>query len=368
MISNRSFFIADNLDVLSKMDNESVDLIYLDPPYNSGRNYYTKTGIKAFQDKWSLADVKAEWVDTLAKHSKGLWSLLLLSGSLGNESIQAYLTYIAIRLIDLHRILRPTGSIYIQCDSNAAYYIKLTMDAIFSLNNFRSNITWHRTRGAKTSLKNFPDNTDVILYYTKSSKYCFNPAFSVLSKPTLKTYNGNDYDGRGVYCSLLLQSMTRRPNLMYDFRDNNGKVWCHPLKGWSMVMEKLKRLENQGRLILDGKTLRKKGYWNERDNGGKKVSNLWHDISQLQGGSYESTDYPTQKPLALLDRIITASSNKGDTVLDPFCGSATTCVAAEKLGRRWVGIDINPQTRELVELRLEKEMNVKVNFVSSIEP
>lgn len=187
------------------------------------------------------------------------------------------------------------------------------MDEIFSPDRYLNEITWLRSSSGKTTSKSFPRDTDTILLYSKAEEYTFNSVYQPLLDKTIAMYDKDNNDGRGRYRYYLMQKTGGPgPETTYDYVDNNGRVWKCPPKGWRMKYEKIKALENDGRLVLTGYTLQEKAYWNERENEGRLSSNLWSDIPNLQGSSSEMVGYPTQKPEALLERIIRASSNEGD--------------------------------------------------------
>lgn len=308
-IENRTLFTCDNLDIMRGINSETIDLIYLDPPFNSNRNYAAPIGSQAagaaFKDTWSLDDIKKEWAEELEASDKAIWAAITMAGYIGGESIQAYLTYMAIRLIEIRRILKKTGSIWLHCDPTASHYLKVLMDAVFGERSFKNEIVWHYRRWTAAS-KRFQRMHDILFYYTKSDRY----------------------------------------------------VFTNPLQAYADE----KYIEDTVRGIVDGKTVRlkdEKGNYIKRktQKGGVLMHDVWEDINFIAPTSKERTGYPTQKPLALLERIIEASSNEGDVVLDPFCGCATTCIAAEKLGRQWIGIDIEPKARDIVIERLKKEVD-----------
>jgi adenine-specific DNA-methyltransferase len=320
-------FWGDNLQVLSHLLKEyrgKIDLIYIDPPFDSEADYVKQVKIRGeivTGEQGSLLEEK-QYSDIWAKDQ--------------------YLEFMYERLILLRELLTDKGSFYLHCDWAKAAHLKLICDEIFGDDNFRAAITWQRSTSGKTATKTFIDNADIILHFSKSNQYVYNPVFKELSEKTKKMYKYDDKDGRGKYRLYPLQKTAKRtPGTSYDYTDNDGKLWRCPAKGWRMVEDKLRDLENDNRLYKEGGTLSEKAYWNERENEGKLADNIWADIPNLQGGNLEMTDYPTQKPEALLERIIRASSSIGDVVFDCFCGSGTTMAAAQKLGRRWIGCDIN---------------------------
>jgi len=303
-IHNRQVFAMDNIDVLRAINSASVDLIYLDPPFNKKKEFVSplkkdffkdmaeeqKTQIKEtkkarFKDIFTEDDAKVELAFELKERHEKLYNLLNSIKQIeGNKSFNFwYLVYMAIRLIECHRVLKKTGSIYLHCDPTMSHYLKLTMDYIFGENNFRNEIVWHYYNGASVAKTNYARKHDIILFYAKSRLNYF-----------------SDEDAREPYV------------------ENSNYV-----KNW-------------------------KSYGAGPPNPhGKRMHDVWR-IPSLNNMSKERTGYPTQKPLALLKRIINASSNEGDMVLDPFCGCATTPVAAEILNRQWVGVDLEPRSYHLV--------------------
>ncbi len=329
-IENRTLFTGDNLEVMRAMNSESVDLIYLDPPFNKKFVFPIGKGTDAkfgFTDIWGFGKGKddpylqetelAAYSELLEvselflhrppevlakKDAKTLLDFLEMMGRVGDESAMAYLSFMAIRLLEMKRILRPTGSIYLHCDMTMSHFIKLLMDIIFGGDNFRNEVIWQYF-GPHSSKKNYPRKHDTLFFYTKTKKYCFNLSASFV-----------EYDEKAV----------RR----YDKIDSKG---------------------NRYKLYWDKNGTERKSYMKEG-----RPTEIFR-IPFVQGTAKEKTGYPTQKPIALLERIISASSNKGDLVLDPFCGCATTCVAAERLNREWIGIDVAEEAARQVRNRLTEE-------------
>ena len=300
-MSKRTFhntlYTNDNLYVLSGMNSESVDLIYLDPPFNSKRMYSAPVGSKAagasFKDMWHWSDVDEYYLDALAVNFPELTRYIASVGKIHSKAMMAYLTYMSQRIVEMHRVLKSTGSIYLHCDPTASHYLKILLDEIFGKNNFRNEIVWsyHRWTSVSTA---FQGTHDTILFYAKNKKKI---EFNVQTEP-------------------------------YSTQSKH----------------KAKRFTK----ITDGKLIQNYTEDNVRE---KSMRDVW-DISFLNSMSKERTGYPTQKPLVLLHRIIKASSKEGDIVLDPFCGCATTCVAAQHLGRKWLGIDIEKQSVNILIERL----------------
>lgn len=295
-VKNRTLFTGDNLPILRGMESDSVDLIYLDPPFNSNRHYSAPIGSQAagaaFKDAWTFEDTDAAWWGQLSEQYPALYSVIHAAGEVGGKGDQAYLIYMAIRLLELQRVLKLTGSLYLHCDPTMSHSLKLALDAVFGKKNFRNEIVWgYRTGGI--SKKYWPKKHDILLVYGKEK----------------------------------------------------SKTLHHPI---------------QERVIYE------KPFFNEqKDEEGRfyadvYVRDVWDEdkIKPIINVSKERLGYPTQKPEALLQRIIQASSQAGDMVLDPFCGCATTLVAAEKLGRQWIGVDISPRAIDLVKIRMSEKAGI----------
>ena len=347
---NRTVWTGDNLHILRGMNSETVDLIYLDPPFNSNQNFSAPIGSEAagatFKDTWTLDDLDVSWMGLIADEEPAIAALLEASGRTHSTGMQSYLTMMAVRLLEMRRVLRQTGSIYLHCDPTASHYLKQLMDAIFGSENYRNEIVWRRTTGVKGTrgaTKSLGSVTDTILFYARSSEH-------IITIPRVKEMTDGmrpfkHKDDKGVYRAVadLYADAALHDSPKYEWNDHN------PPHGWRVSEVNLKMLHEQDRIHYNanGKPFRKQ-YEHEWD--GAPVSSLWADIPQAP--KRERVGYPTQKPLALLDRIIKASSEPGDVVLDPFCGCATACVAAENLGRQWAGIDLSSKAGELVMHRL----------------
>lgn len=355
-------YLGDNLDILRNyVEDESIDLIYLDPPFNSNATYNVlfqeKSGeksaaqITAFEDTWHWGQESEYAYQEIVRESpKKLADLIqAFRMFLGQNDMMAYLTMMAQRMSELHRMLRPTGSIYLHCDPTASHYLKLLMDSIFDPKNYRNEIIWQRTFAGKPIYKNLPKNTDNILWYTKTDNYFFKPVLLPLSDDDIASFNLDDNDGCGKYNTQPIINPGYRPNLKYVYKDLQGREWQPPKNGWRFNEDRMHELEKQNRLYFKG-TIREKYYLSERLAKGKQASNIWADIPIVSG--IESLGYPTQKPEALLERIIKASSNEGDLVLDPFCGCGTAISVAERLHRRWIGIDLTHLAITLMRHRL----------------
>lgn len=298
-MTKNALYYGDNLDVLREnIKDETVDLIYLDPPFNSQATYnQSATQIKAFEDTWRWDEHAEDAFDQVVRgDNAGVAEMLrMIRSFLGENDMMAYLTMMAIRLLEMHRKLKTTGSLYLHCDPKASHYLKVLLDAVFGARDFRNEIIWCYRKWS-TKGRQFSRNHDVILFYSKGAESTFNTQFVPVSVGTMRRWGGKKqqaYLEDGVRKAASIEEEARSP--------------CPD----------------------------------------------WWDISILNPNSKERINYPTQKPLKLLDRIIRASSNEGDVVLDPFCGCGTTVHAAQKLGRGWIGIDNTHLAISLAEKRLD---------------
>ncbi|MCH9852451.1 MAG: site-specific DNA-methyltransferase [Alphaproteobacteria bacterium] len=370
-INNRTIFCRDNIDILQGINSDSIDLIYLDPPFNKNKVFTAISGSAAegaeFADIFRFADIKKQWLATIKeKQPKASILLNAVKTISGKHSYHfCYLAYMAIRLMACYRILKQTGSIYLHCDSTMSHYLKLLMDCIFGEENFCNDIIWQRNdkrgKGSQFKSKKFGNNTDNILFYSKSDKYHLQTTLWDETHIAQK-FDKSDEKGRLYYTGIPIfcaKNMGARPNLCYQWR---GFENPHP-SGWRLSKARIEEEYQKGNIIIsnDGKKIERRKYLDDYD--GEPIDNHWTDIARIST-STEATGYPTQKPLALLERIIKASSNEGDMVLDPFCGSATSCVAAEKLNRQWIGIDISAKSYELLQLRLQTETDCALSDVN----
>jgi site-specific DNA-methyltransferase (adenine-specific) len=361
MTPKNTLYYGDNLYILRDMPNEFVDLVYLDPPFNSNRSYNVlfkdETGkesdaqIVAFGDTWHWNDKAEEAYRALVTQQDESISRMIeaMRQFIGSNQMMAYLVMMAARLVELHRVLKPTGSLYLHCDPTASHYLKVVLDTIFGVQNFKSEITWKRYSAHNDARNSYAFVTDTIFFYTKSNKAQFNVLRTGYDEKYIEDFfQQTDSDGRR-YGVNNLASPNPRPNLTYEY-----KGYPPPPNGWKVTKEKMEQLDREGRLHFpknpNGR-IRLKYYVDELK--GVPVTNLWDDIPALTGAHAERLGYPTQKPVALLERIISASSNPGDLVLDPFCGCGTTIAAAQKLDRRWIGIDITHLSIALQKYRLK---------------
>lgn len=351
---NRTLVRDDNLNVLRSMNSEAVHLVTTDPPFKKGRDFYaTPDSLAAgasFQDRWSWdIDVHDEWVDKLKDDFPKVWNVIESSRNSYGDDMGAFLCFMAVRILEIHRILRKDGSMYLHCDTTASHYLKELMDSIFGHDNFRNSISWQRNDGRGKGSQHDPlswgRNTDTILFYAKSKIAKLRPYKKLSDDQIREQFPKIDKDGRRYKTGIPVfrsKSMGARPNLCFEWR---GMQNPHP-SGWRLSKERLEEEYKKGNIVLHerGKIERRK-YADEYH--GAPMDDFWGDIQRITSGS-KDTGYPTQKPVPLYERIIEASSNKGDIILDPFCGCATTCIAAEKLGRRWMGIDIWEKAHEMV--------------------
>ena len=360
--ANQTIWTGDNIEIMRGMNSASVDLIYLDPPFNSKANYAAPIGSKAagaaFKDTWSLSDVDAEWINLIEAKHPALHRVLLAAM---NDSDKSYLAYMAARLLEMRRILKPTGSIYLHCDPTMSHYLKLVMDAVFGRKAYRNEISWRRTttkNDYRQGATNWPRVRDVMLHYSQSGEV-FHQQFAPYSEEYIrKAYRH-------------VESGTGRRYRLSDLAAPGAGTRGHPayelmgvVRHWRYNEERMKELVEAGRVIqtAPGRVPAYKRYLDEVP--GVAVSDSWEDIPPVQGQAKERVGYPTQKPLALLRRIIEASSNPGDVVFDPFCGCATALVAAEELKRQWIGIDISEKAAELVLMRLQDELSLLTHKVT----
>lgn len=343
-----TLFHGDNLDILREhIGDETVDLIYLDPPFNSNRDYNVlfkeKSGIaspaqmEAFTDTWTWDQAaEAAMVDMEGSAPSQVVRMInALRDMVGDNDLMAYLAMMCQRLLELHRVLKPTGSIYLHCDPTASHYLKVLLDTVFGVKQFRNEIIWKRTSSHNDSLR-FASIHDCILYYSKTNESLWNSQHLPHNESYVKShYNRLDDKGRQYRLDNIVRSasMGERPNLVYEYKGYT------PHWGWRVIKEKLEQIDRNGRLMwVKSGTPYLIRYLDEMP--GPTTPSIWDDIPPVNSQARERLGYPTQKPLALLERIISASSNPGDIVLDPFCGCGTAVAAAEKMGRQWIGIDV----------------------------
>ena len=351
-VKNRTLFTGDNLDIMRGINSTSVDLIYADPPFNSNRNYAAPIGSEAagaaFKDTWTLSDVDVAWIGLIAEREPALASIIDAAGLAHGKGMQSYLVMMTVRLLEMRRLLKPTGSVYLHCDATASHYLKLVLDCIFGASAFRSEVTWKRTSAKGLARANYPANADTILYYAKTQDCAWNPQYRPLEREYVESHytKVEPETGRRYRLDNLLNPNRDRPNLTYEFMGVT--------RVWRWTRERMKAAHEKGLIVQTkpGGTPQLKRYLDE--SKGTQIDTVWDDIPAINSQAKERVGYPTQKPLALLERIIKASSSEGDLVLDPFCGCATALVAAETLNRQWIGIDLSSLAVKLVLSRLQK--------------
>jgi site-specific DNA-methyltransferase (adenine-specific) len=357
---------GDNLDVLREsVASESVYLIYLDPPFNSQATYNvlfksptgvgSQSQIAAFEDTWHWGQEAEQAFSDVIKsgHTDTADLLRSLRGFLGDNDMMAYLVMMAVRILELHRVLKPTGGIFLHCDATASHYLKLIMDSVFGHENYRNEVIWQRTTGKGLMTVKLPNSHDVILSYQKKDGAYWNmdamfQSYDIDNLPdkTSEKYSHRDPDGRRYQLDNLINPNPNRPNLTYEF--------LGVTRVWRWTRDRMQKAYEDGIVIQPnpGSVPRMKRYLDEQR--GISLGDVWTDIPPLNSQAQERLGYPTQKPLALLERIIKLATKPGDVVLDPFCGCGTSIHAAQRLGRAWVGIDITHLAISLIEGRLKE--------------
>jgi DNA modification methylase len=360
-------FYGDNLEVLRRhIKDESVDLCYIDPPFNSKRNYnqiYNNIGkedqaqAQAFIDTWTWDDIANQGLAEIQENYLGHFtsqSIDLISGLakvLGKGSLLAYLVSMTLRIAEIYRVLKPTGSFYLHCDPSASHYLKIIIDSIFCAQggDYKNEITWQRTNSHNINAKYFQKVFDQILFYVKTDNYIWNPLYSEYSAEQMKRYK-QDEQGRW-YTGQDLTISTASQDRKFEWRGTLPPA----NRGWAASIEQLEKWYREGKILVkkDGSP-RMDGHKIFLDETkGKRMIDLWTDIERIGNTSRERLGYPTQKPEALLERILKSSSNEGDVVLDAYCGCGTTVAVSQRLNRQWIGIDITYQSISLILKRLE---------------
>lgn len=386
-MANRLFY-ADNLDALRALADASVDLVYLDPPFNSHANYnilFKSPGghgadsqIQAFEDSWRWNNAAEDAFEQVLRAGcpRAFELLRMMRGFLGQNDMMAYLSMMAIRLIELHRVLKATGSLYLHCDPTASHYLKLLLDGVFGASAYRSEISWKRSSAhndARQGRRQYGNVRDTLFFYTKSDEWTWNWQYTDYDRAYVESaYRFTDPDGRryrrdnltaakpggdvsyawpvkrpldGVW-EADLDEEHLNPRAEWEYR----QVPPYNRRFWAYSKDNMRRFAEEGRLAYAASGMPEyRRYLDEMP--GVPLQNAWHDIPPVVGG--ESLGYPTQKPLALLERIIASSSNEGYVVLDPFCGCGTAILAAQKLGRQWIGIDVTHLAISLIERRMK---------------
>ncbi len=369
-ITRNTLFYGDNLPILREhVPDESVDLIYLDPPFNSNRSYNVlfkdesgqeaEAQITAFEDTWHWNAATERTYHEIVQNAPPRVAQMIgaLREFVGTNQMMAYLVMMAARLVELHRVLKPAGSLYLHCDPTASHYLKIVLDTIFGPENFVNEIVWKRT-SAHSSAQKYGPVHDAILFYSKSSSFVWRQQYQPFDDEYVAShYRSTDENGRNYTLSDLTAAGTRKGSSGMPWRGFDPAA-----KGnhWKYTIERLDELDAAGKI-----------YWPKKVGGwpryiryldevkGVPAQDVWVDIDPINAQAQERLGYPTQKPLALLERIIQASSNEGDVVLDPFCGCGTAVAAAHKLNRRWIGIDVTHLSISLMKYRLKDMFGLK---------
>jgi site-specific DNA-methyltransferase (adenine-specific) len=330
LVDTRVIYCGDNLEQLQKLPPACVDLIYIDPPFNSNRNY------EVF---WGETKEKRSFEDR-------------------HENTKAYIDYMRPRCVEMGRVLKKTGSFYYHCDWHASHYVKVMLDQIFGENNFQSEIIWHRTLSKGLSFTGFPNNHDTIFLYSGGDESTFNRLYNPydadnLDEKTATKYCHRDPDGRIYRLDNLINPNPDRPNLTYEFLGVK--------RVWRWTKNRMQEAYENGIVVQTkpGAVPQLKRYLDEQE--GRPVDTVWTDIPPINSQAKERLGYPTQKPLALLDRIIRTSSNENDIVLDAFCGCGTALIAAQKLKRQWIGIDVSPTACRVMAKRMKDVCGMREN-------
>ena len=357
-MKNRLYY-GDNLDILRSREyfpDECVDLIYLDPPFNSNRNYNvlfkaesgadSEAQITAFEDTWHWGETAEETYRDLIVHApeKVSTAIEALLNLIDRNQMMAYLVMMTARLVELRRVLKSTGSLYLHCDPTASHYLKIVLDAIFGPTSFRNEVVWKRT-STHSDAKRLGRVHDVVLYYAKSQSVTWNTVYRQLDESYVRAkYRYQDKDGRKWRADNLTATGLAGGGYTYE--------WNGVTRIWRCPIETMKRLESENRIYYTRNGVASyKRYLDE--SKGQPLNDVWTDVFPINSQAKERLGYPTQKPEALLERIIMMSTNEGEVVLDPFCGCGTAIAAAHKLGRKWIGIDITHLSIALQKYRLQ---------------
>ncbi|MBV5308924.1 site-specific DNA-methyltransferase, partial [Chromatium okenii] len=366
-MNNNELYYGDNLDVLRyKIEKDSIDLCYIDPPFNSKRNYfqiYTNVGkedqaqAQAFVDTWTWNALADRALIEIIGNEGGRYTrqtIELLKGFdavLGHSGLLAYLVSMTQRVNEIQRVLKPTGSFYLHCDPTASHYLKLILDSVFCARggDFINEISWRRQNAKGLAFTRFASNHDVILKYSKSTVRIWNQAYKDHNPEYVKKFYRFVEPGTNRQYQLadLTNPNKDRPNLTYEF--------LGVTRVWRWTKERMEKAYEDGLIVQNesGGVPRLKRYLDEQE--GTVVDDIWDDVKPIQSQAKERLGYPTQKPESLLERIIQASSNEGDVILDAYCGCGTTVAVAQRLKRQWIGIDITYQSIAVVLKRLEDQ-------------
>jgi site-specific DNA-methyltransferase (adenine-specific) len=358
---------GDNLRVLRRhLGDESVDLIYLDPPFKSGQNYHVlfrephgnrePTHVPVFTDIWEWGpDAEAAYDEAVETGGRVSPVLQAFRTFLGPSTMLAYLAMMAPRLVELHRVLKTTGSLYLHCDPSAGHYLKVLLDAVFGPQHFRNEIIWRRT-GTHNDARRFASVHDCLLYYGRSRLVTWNPQYLPHNAKYVRSHYRPDANGRLYRLDNIIRSASLGPcpGLVYEYRGYTPQQW-----GWRVNRQRLEALDAAGRLTWSTSGVPYLIRYLDEQKGGA-MSSVWDDIPPVNSQAAERLGYATQKPEALLERIVRASSNEDETVLDPFCGCGTTVAVAQRLNRRWIGIDVTHLAIDLARRRLQRTFGDEV--------
>ena len=369
-MNTNQLYYGDNLDILRvHIPDESVDLIYIDPPFNSNQAYNvifserdgssSQAQIQAFEDTWHWVETTEQAYHELVETAPPLLVETIKSfrGFLTETNLMAYLVMMGLRLVELHRVLKPTGSFYLHCDPTASHYLKIILDQIFGVENFRNEVIWKRFN-FHADAKRYGRITDRLLFYTRSDAFCWNQPRMPFSDDYVRS-KFTHKDEQGIF-------------RLSDLNPPGGRGPVYEFHGitrpWRYTEEKMKELDGQGRIYCakSGDVPQLKRYLDELD--GQAVPELWQDIPPINPMAKERLGYPTQKPEALLERVIKASSNEGDVVLDAFCGCGTVVAVAQQFSRRWIGVDITHLAIALLKYRLADAFGDDVKYEVIGEP
>jgi len=376
-----TLYTGDCLYILHGINSETIDMVYLDPPFNSNRNFSAPLGSKAagssFDDMWTWKDVDEQYLESIIMDYPFLVQFIQSIERIYGPAMKSYITYMTQRVIEIKRVLKKDGSFYLHCDSTASHYLKIVCDRVFGKNYFKNEIIWKRTFAHALGSKHFSKVSDRILYYS-SKKATWNPQYLEHDEQYIKK-NYKHKDARGVYRKILLSGGKAGGTQAYEewrgVKPPSGRAWAPPTQ--KSFPESIKFPKNYKDLsthqkldVLDELDLIT---WNSKGNPdykgylsntkGKVLTDIFLDIPPVSSKSQERTGYPTQKPIELLRRLILSSTNEGDIVLDPFCGCATTCVAAQQLNRKWIGIDISKVSANVVMERLSEDAGMFTDFI-----
>ena len=369
---NRTLFVADNIHILRGMNSESVDCVATDPPFNAKRVFNAPLGSRSaaqrFDDRWRWDEVTDEWQDLIASDHPAIKEIIEAAAVIeggrvdhrtgkistgAKNSIAAYLAYMAPRVVEMQRILKPSGVLFLQCDTEANAYLRLLLDAVFGRALLINEVTTRRTTSKGLASRRLPRNSDTIFAYGKSRKWKWNAAHEPYDLANLDEKTLAQYDklegGRRYQLDNLVNPNRDRPNLTYEF--------LGVTRVWRWTRERMQAAYDAGRVVQagPGRVPRFKRFLDEQP--GKARDDIWSDVGQAESNDVE---WATRKPVALYRRLIECATDPGDTVLDPFAGCATTCVAAEQLQRQWVGIDIDPVAEQVTLDRLSDETGLNM--------